>query len=79
MLVKEQTTSDNVNFVCKTISELIPDLETNKKNTLIKNLPEILRLLKRQNNGVIFLHVRMVRLTFLMKRLKKRLKKSLKR
>ena len=48
MPVKEQTTSDNVNFVCKAICEIIPGLETNEKNTLIKNLPEILKAAQKK-------------------------------
>ena len=49
--VKEQTTSDNVNFVCKTLCEqLIPDMNTNEKNTLKKHLPEILETAKKTEN-----------------------------
>ena len=49
--VKEQTTSDNVNFVRKTLCEqLIPDMNTNEKNTLKKHLPEILETAKKTKN-----------------------------
>lgn len=45
--VKEQTTSDNVNFVCEALCELTTDMNTNEKNTLIKHLPEILETAKK--------------------------------
>ena len=48
--VKEQTTSDNVNFVCKALCELVPDMNTNEKNTLKKHLPEILETAKKTEN-----------------------------
>ena len=48
--VKEQTTSDNVNFVCKALCELVPDMNTNEKNTLKKHLPEILETAKKTKN-----------------------------
>ena len=50
-LDEELTNSDNVKFLCKTLYEdLLPDMDTNAKITLINHLPEILETAKKTKN-----------------------------